>query len=278
MNVAVAGLGMIGAGTALALAAAGHDVAGYDPRAEVFERLEGRVRPVSRPSELAAGADVLFVAVLDDSQLRDLLAGADGVFHGDRQPEAIVILSTISMEALRWAAHDAGLRGTSVLDCGVSGGFAVERGELVTMVGGEAEDVEKVRPLLESFSTAIFHMGPVGAGMKTKIARNMFHYVTRVAAYEAVELAGAAGVDPQTFVEAMKACGLRSGPFDLLDRGIGRPGSPAVDEDTRRRSAYFAHKDLDVSFDLGEETGVELPLARLADERYDDALRLTPDV
>ena len=59
--------------------------------------------------------------------------------------------------------------------------------------------------------------------MKTKIARNMFHFITRVAAWESVQLAGAAGVDPQRFVDVLKACGLQSGPFDLLDRDIGWP-------------------------------------------------------
>ena len=186
----------------------------------------------------------------------------------------LVVLSTVTLDTVRWAAAEGARLGVSVLDCGVSAGTAIERGEMVTMIGGDSDAVEMIMPYLASFSSASFHMGPLGSGMQAKIARNMYHYATRVAAWEGVRLAAAAGLDPRVFVDLVKTCARASGPFDLLDRGIGWPTPSTVDEETRRRAASYAHKDLELSFELGDEMGIDLPAARLTDELYDATLEL----
>jgi 3-hydroxyisobutyrate dehydrogenase len=275
MKVAVAGLGMIGGGVARGLLASGYEVVGYDVRPEAFESFAGGIEVAATPAELADAATVLFVAVYDDAQLRDFLAGSNGVLSAEHFPEILIILSTVTTETVRWAAEEAERRGGRVLDCGVSGGAAIERREMVTMVGGDAEAFEAAKPFIASFSPSIFHMGLLGAGMQTKIARNMYHFVTRVAAWESVQLAAAAGVEPHAFLDVLKACAVHSGPFDLLDRGIGWPSPPEVDEETRRRSGLYAHKDLKVAFQLGEEVGVEVPLARVTEGRYDAAVQIS---
>jgi 3-hydroxyisobutyrate dehydrogenase len=274
MKVAVAGLGMVGGGVARGLVASGYEVAGYDVRAEAFEQFDGLVEVAGTATQVGETADILFVAVYDDAQLRELLSASDGVLAARRPPRVIIILSTVTLDTVRWAAAEGARFNASVLDCGVSGGTAVERREMVTMIGGDADAVEMVRPYLASFSSASFHMGPLGSGMQAKIARNMYHYATRVAAWEGVRLAAAAGIDPHVFVDLVKACARASGPFDLFDRGIGWPTPSIVDEETRRSAASYAHKDLKLSFELGDELGVDLPAARLTDELYDAAVEL----
>ena len=191
-------------------------------------------------------------------------------------PRSFAVVVPDRSVAFRLASWQDGLArlGVSVLDCGVSAGAATGRRDMVTMIGGDPDAVEMIRPYLASFSSATFHMGPVGSGMHAKIARNMYHYATRIAAWEGVRLAAAAGLDPRVFVDLVKTCARASGPFDLFDRGIGWPTPSTVDEETRLRAASYAHKDLELSFALGDELGIDLPAARLADELYDAALDL----
>jgi 3-hydroxyisobutyrate dehydrogenase-like beta-hydroxyacid dehydrogenase len=271
-STGVVGLGDIGTGVASTLQEAGVDLTVCDVRAEATERFAQGARVVAAPVEMARHADVVIVSVLNDAQVREVVAG---VLEAAR-PVTVVIVSTVSTTTVTELAKTAATHGVGVLDCGVSGGpSAAASGELVCMVGGDAEAVERVRPVLDVVGTLVLHMGPLGAGLSAKLARNIVQYGSWLAAYEAQALAEAAGISLPQLAQAIRESDKRIGgaatlmfretvralrPDDPLDAGLVGPMSAA---------AGLAHKDLAAALALGDELGVPLPLAALTDERCD---------
>ncbi len=273
-TVGVIGLGAIGGHVARALSRAGWQVLGYDVRPQAYEQFP-EARPVATVSELAAAAKLVLVAVYDDAQLRAVLSGPDGVLAADPSPGVVCVLSTITLGTLRWAAQEAQQGGIEVIDCGVTGGQALRaRGKIVVLAGGSEEAIGLARPALEAFAAPLLHMGPLGAGMRAKLARNLMHYSGWYAAWEAATIAAACEIDVQKLVQAHQISNEMSsgGGTNLLSRGIG-PG-PADPDDresiaARRASADFARKDLGYVLELADELGIPLPGAELVLDRID---------
>ena len=218
------------------------------------------------------------MAVFDDAQVREALSGPDGVLAADPLPGAVVILSTVAPETIRWAHAEGARAGVAVLDCGVTGGGdALAEASIVGLIGGDAGAYEQAKPFIEGFANPALYMGPLGSGMKAKLARNMIVFGTWFIASEAARLAAAAGVDIDTFIQASDAADVWSGgPTGLLKRGI-RPGAASgddADDSLRKGFAAYAHKDVAAAMAFAAEVGVEVPAAALVEERFDHAVGL----
>jgi 3-hydroxyisobutyrate dehydrogenase len=280
--VCVIGLGRIGGGAVRALARAGHDVVGYDVAPGAVEALSGVARGAASSREAAAGRDVVLVAVFDDAQVRTVFSGDDGVLAADPAPRVVAILSTVGLETIAWAGDEASRAGVGLVDCGVTGGGgAIEQGQIVGLVGGDDETVAAAVPVLEAIASPILHMGPLGSGMKAKLARNAIVFGCWYVVSEAARLAAAAGVDVGKLVEASTAADRWSGgPMALLERHGIRPDDydPANEASAahRRLLATYAHKDVGAALALAESLGLELPGAAVVKERFDDAVGLPP--
>jgi len=271
-SAGVVGLGEIGGGLAGNLLKAGVTLTVCDVRAEATAPYREGAHVADSPRELAGRSDVVLVAVLDDAQVRDVLDGGDGVFAGAREGTTVVVVSTITTETVT-AMRAAGARhGVTVVDCGVSGGQAgADNGELVCMVGGTEEEVDRVRPLLDVFSCLVLHMGPPGAGLSAKLARNVVQYGSWLAAQEAQELAEAAGVDLIKLGEAIRESDrVIGGAARLMFRPTAEPWPADTDVALLRflaDKASLAHKDLAAARALAEGLGVAMPAAALTDAR-----------
>lgn len=92
----------------------------------------------------------------------------------------------------------------TVLDCGVTPGDQAAHNGMVAMVGGDDDSVRRAMPVLADFAKKVVHCGPLGAGMATKIARNVLTYGSWRAAHEAAALAEAAGVDPRVLIDVVE--------------------------------------------------------------------------
>jgi 3-hydroxyisobutyrate dehydrogenase-like beta-hydroxyacid dehydrogenase len=279
-KVAVIGLGRIGGGVARALARNRRDdVSGYDPSSDARSAVAEEVRIAPSPSEAAAGAEIALVAVYDDAQVREALSGPDGVLAADPVPGIVVILSTVPAETIRWAAAEASAAGSSVLDCGVTGGHRMlETVGMAAMVGGDRETYERAKPVLDGFTSAAPYMGPLGAGMTAKLARNIVVFGTWYVTSEAARLLAGVGVDVEKFVEISDSGDAMSGgPAALLKRGIRPTEQPRDAEDLARREslAGYAHKDVEAALALAEELGIELPVATIVQRSFEDAVGLS---
>jgi 3-hydroxyisobutyrate dehydrogenase-like beta-hydroxyacid dehydrogenase len=274
MQVGIIGLGIIGAGVARCLGNHGHTLSVFDIRPEPIAELAEIAGAAATPAAAADGAGVVVVSVLNDEQVRTVLSGPDGVLAAATPPRVLVLVSTVPIETIQWAAAEAARVSVSVVDCGVSGGpHSLAAGSIVAMVGGEQEAVEFARPVLEGFASPVIHMGAVGTGMAAKLGRNLMTFAGRVVAWEAMRVATSAGIAPAAFLEMTKASEKWSTSTDWLDRGLGVAGTE-LDEVGAGRSSVYAHKDLGAALELGRELGLDLPMAEKALELVDESLGL----
>jgi 3-hydroxyisobutyrate dehydrogenase len=273
-SVGVIGLGDIGGGVASGVARAGLDLVVCDVRRESTDRFADRARVVSRPDEVAALVDVVVVAVVTDEQVVDVLAGPSGVLAKARPGSIVIVLSTVAPSTLARVAELAAGCGVDVVDCGVSGGpQASAEGALVAMVGGRDDVVARLAPVLAAFTSLVVHMGPLGAGLRAKLARNIVQYGSWLAAYEAQVLAEAAGIELSKLAEVIRASDAHiGGASRLMFRATVAPFSPDDDAGlvgAMATAAALAHKDLRGALELAESLGVALPLAAMTEARAD---------
>jgi 3-hydroxyisobutyrate dehydrogenase len=272
MRVGVIGLGDMGGGLATSLLRAGLPVTVSDLREEATAPFREGAHVAATPRELAERSDVILVVVFNDAQVRAVLQGPDGVFAGAAPGSTAVIVSTIPTDTVLEMRAEGAAGGIAVVDCGVSGGpDASAAGELVCMIGGSEEEVDHLRPVLDAVSCLVLHMGPPGAGLAAKLARNLITYGSWLAAFEAQELAEAAGIDLLKLGEAARESDKRiGGATRLMFRTTAEPWPADTDEGLlklMRSGAEVTHKDLTTILELGAELGVELPLATLAERR-----------
>jgi len=281
-TVGVIGLGDIGRGVAEAVVRAGLGLVVCDLRPEATGRFSTTARVAGSPAELGERSDVVVVAVVDDRQVLAVLDGEGGALGACAPGSAVLVVSTVSPGTIEAVAALASRRDVDVVDCGVSGGpAAAAAGTLVAMVGGDGAAVERVRPVLDAFTSLVVHMGPLGAGLKAKLARNLVQYGSWLAAYEAQVLAEAAGIELGKLAEVIRVSDqLIGGSSRLMFRDTVAPFPPDADTGfvaLMAAAAGLAHKDLRAALELGASLGVDLPLAEMADARCDAVFGLAGD-
>jgi 3-hydroxyisobutyrate dehydrogenase-like beta-hydroxyacid dehydrogenase len=264
-GVGLVGLGNIGAAMARRLLGSPGGVTVYDIRAEAMMPFEEQGAHAARSlEELAQRASVISVVVLDDTQVREvvgelLAAAAPGT--------VIAVHSTIEVGTAVELADRMSGSGVDLLDAPVSGGaIGAAEGRLAVMVGGDRAAYERAKPVFGRWAELMVHLGPVGAGTKAKLARNLLTFVGFAAAAEAQRLAETAGIDLGKLAAVVRhSDATTGGPSGVMVRrstAAFAPGDPlrAIFEHTRA----LGEKDLGLALELGRSLGVDLPFARLA--------------
>jgi len=247
---------------------AGFSVTVWNRTADRVEPLRQRGASVaSAPREAAAGADVLIGMVADDTASRAVWTEDDGALSGTRRDALIVECSTLSPEWVQQLAQIARERGCAFIDSPVTGSkVQAASGDVVFLVGGDPDAVERARPVLRPMSRDIVHLGPVGSGARMKLINNFVGAVQTVALAQAVAFSGACGLD------------LAAAMAVLMN---GAPGSPLV----KTVGARMMSRDYSVNFmmklmrkDIGyaiaeaRRCGVTLTTAIPAAEAFDAAI------
>ncbi len=237
----------------------GHALKVYARRAASCEPLVDQGAAVAAtPAELAAGCDAVFTMVTGTADVEAVLLGADGVVHGARPGTVVIDASTIDPAATRTMAAALAERGIDMLDAPVSGGPQGARdGTLSIMVGGQADVLARVRPLLDCLGAAVRHMGGHGAGQATKACNQLLLLVTAQGVAEALTLARRAGLDPGQVRAALLAGMASSRVLDFFGERMARR-----DFDGGIESRLY-HKDLDIALQLAHDLGVALPAGAL---------------
>jgi 3-hydroxyisobutyrate dehydrogenase-like beta-hydroxyacid dehydrogenase len=219
-----------------------------------------------------AAADIISVTVLNDAQVREVVA--ELAAHA-KPGTVIAIHSTISPDTAVELAADLKAKGIHVIDAPVSGGGgAADKGELAVMVGADREVYERIKPAFKQFASMVIHAGQPGAGTRMKLARNMLTFTSYAAACEAMKLAEAAGIDLQQLGRVVRHTdALTGGPGAIIvreDMSTLTPDHWLHDAFTHTRG--LGEKDLSLALALGETTGTELPLAEVALQRLAEGL------
>jgi 3-hydroxyisobutyrate dehydrogenase-like beta-hydroxyacid dehydrogenase len=213
--------------------------------------------------------------VRDDEQVREVVTGPDGIAAGAAAGTVIAIHSTIRPETAEDLAAELAPAGIAVIDAPVSGSVVgAHEGSLAVMVGGDGAALEQCREPFERWSGLIVHVGPVGAGTRAKLARNLLQFGAFAAAGEAQRLAEAAGISLQHLGRIIRhSDGITGGPSSVFVRPTTAPMSP--DDpllDPLTHAAVLGEKDLALALELGRELGVDLPMAAYAYDHLAAAL------
>lgn len=227
------------------------------------------------PAEVAENADVISVTVLDDAQVRGVVAGPGGILAGARDGTVIAVHSTISDGTAVELAAECAEAGVELVDAPVSGGgIGAHEGTLAVMVGGSVEAFAAVQAPFARFAGVLVHAGPVGAGTRMKLARNLLHFVSFAAVAEAQRLAEAAGLDISDLGTVVRhSDAITGGPGAIMLRGTTAPVDP--DDGMFPILSHvrdLGEKDLALALELGDREQVDLPLADLALARLGEGL------
>ncbi len=259
-SVAFLGLGTMGAAMAANLARAGFAVTAWNRTTDRAPELADLgVTRATTPTEAVAGAGIVVVCVSDTPDVEAVLFGTDGVVEGAAAGTLVIDCSTIAPSGSWDFAARLGERGLRMIDAPVSGGSEGARNATLTIfVGGDAEDVERARPVLEALGRTITHVGPIGAGQAVKAVNQVILAGTYLGVAEGLVLATKAGLDVEQVVEALGGGAAQS--WVLANRS-GR----MIDNKYPLGFKLALHrKDLLIALELAAQLGAVLPVSALA--------------
>ncbi|NJA04503.1 NAD(P)-dependent oxidoreductase [Methylococcaceae bacterium WWC4] len=254
MKAGFIGLGAMGRGMAINLAKAGHLAAVYNRSGDKASALAAElgIEACESIEQMAARVDVLFVCVSAD---KDVLAVVDAICKTVAAGSVIVDMSTVSGDTARQAAQRLAARHADFLDAPVSGGVEGARNaSLAMMVGGDAQVLEQVRPLLAAMTKRIEHLGGVGAGQACKAVNQIMVAGINQAVTEALAFADAQDLPMDKVIDVI--AGGAAGNWFLdhrgktMTQGLFPPGFKLA----------LHHKDLKIAQQMAQHAGMASPL------------------
>jgi 3-hydroxyisobutyrate dehydrogenase-like beta-hydroxyacid dehydrogenase len=266
------GLGKMGAPMAKRLVDWPGGLIVYDVRNDAMKPfVDEGARAAANLAE-AAVADVISVTVLNDEQVREVVAGL--VPHV-KPGTVIAIHSTISDITAVELATELEPQGIHVVDAPVSGGGrAAAKGELATMVGATDEAFAAIKEPFSLWASLVIRAGEPGAGTRMKLARNIIHFTAFAAACEASKLAEQCGLNLQDLGKVVRhSDAITGGAGSIMFRDTMAPLQPGdFLYEPFLRTRGLGEKDLSLALALGEAVSVDLPLATVARERLAEGL------
>jgi 3-hydroxyisobutyrate dehydrogenase-like beta-hydroxyacid dehydrogenase len=268
MRIAFLGIGMMGLPMARRLCEVGHEV-------HVWNRSRDKAAPLATHGAVVHGAarDAVAGAEMTVSMLADGPTTAEVLFDPERGAATAMRAGSlvVDMASIRPAeARDHAARlaalGVAHVDAPVSGGtLGAEAGTLAIMAGGDAADVERVRPVLATLGRCT-HVGPHGAGQLAKLANQMIVGITIGAVAEALLLCEKGGADPAKVREAI------SGGF-ADSRILQVHGARMLERDFAPRARMTVQlKDMRNALATAGELGLQTPVTALFEALYADAV------
>ena len=271
--VAFIGLGALGAPMAANLLAKGIPLTVHNRHRERERPLAAAgARRAATPAEAARDAAVLALCLSDDTAVAEVLLGrggdtTDAALAGLAPGSLVVDFSTIAPASSRAMAAALAERGVAYLDAPVTGGTEGARaGTLSVLVGGEADDLERARPVLEAVGRTITHLGPVGAGQEAKAVNQVLVAGSYAAVAEALALGQRLGLPMEQVRQAL--LGGAAGSWALEHRG----GSMLRGEFPLGFRLRLHRKDLAIALEAAAAGGLELPVARQVAAMEDDLI------
>ena len=267
MRVAFIGLGVMGYPMAGYLAKAGHDTVVYNRTADKARKwvteFGGSSAPT--PTEAATGADVVFVCVGNDDDVREVILGDAGALRGMAPDSIIVDHTTASAIIAREIHEEAATRSVGFLDAPVSGGQAgAESGQLTVMVGGDDETFSRASPVIDCYAKAVTLIGPVGSGQLAKMVNQICIAGVVQGLSEGLHFAQCAGLDPAVVIESISKGAAQSWQME------NRWQTMVNDEFEFGFAVDWMRKDLGLTLDEAGRNGAQLELTRLVDSYYEE--------
>jgi 3-hydroxyisobutyrate dehydrogenase-like beta-hydroxyacid dehydrogenase len=261
-NLGFIGLGVMGGRMVKRLLDAGHSITGYNrTKSKAQWLLDAGMKWADSPRAVAEPCDLVLSMIANNSALRAVTEGSDGILAGLRAGKIYVEMSTVSPAAIRGLAKQVEAKGADMLDAPVSGSsITLEEGKLSFMVGGKREVFEKVLPYLQAIGPKATYVGGHGLAASMKIATNLSLAVQMLAFSEGLLLAEKSGIARATAVEVLLNSVMASpmvkyrGPFVLK-----MPDEAIFD-------VNMMQKDLLLALEMGRQLDVPLPTTAVTNQ------------
>lgn len=271
MKVAFIGLGVMGYPMAGHLANAGHSVTVYNRTTAKAQKWvsEYQGEYAETPREAAKGADIVFMCVGNDDDLRSVVYGENGVLASMHEGSYLVDHTTTSAEVAREVGAQAKLQGIAFLDAPVSGGQAgAENGVLTVMVGGDEADFNVVQPVMAAFSRFSQLLGEVGSGQLCKMVNQICIAGVVQGLAEGLHFAKQAGLDGEKVIETISKGAAGSWQME------NRYKTMWAGEYEFGFAVDWMRKDLGIALDEAKANGATLPMTATVDQYYADVQAL----
>jgi 3-hydroxyisobutyrate dehydrogenase len=243
---------------------AGYSVSIYARRPEAAATLAARGAELAdSPAAVAERSDVVVTIVSMPADVRAVTLGRDGTLSAARPGTVLIDMTTSEPALAREVAAAAAARDVAAVDAPVSGGdVGAREARLSMMVGGAADVVEAVTPLLSVFGPTVVRQGGPGAGQHTKMANQILIATTMVGVCEALLYTSRAGLDPTTVLRSVGSGAAASAALtNLAPRMIAGDYAPGF---------YVEHfcKDLGIALGEARRMNLAVPGLALADQLY----------
>lgn len=247
------GLGAMGQPMAANLARKGHDLIVYDiaqDRTPMLRDLGSQV--AGSVAEIAERADTVVTMVPDSPQVLDVVLGADGLLEAGREGQLVMDMSTVDPEATDRMSAALAASGRRFVDAPVGRLVTnAEAGTSLFMVGAEAEDLERVRPLLASMGDTVLHCGAPGTGIRTKLVNNFLIMGINQMNAEALALAQGFGLDLERTLDVIGGTTATNGQLS-----INWPNKVLKDDLAPGFRMVLAHKDVSLAVESARKMGL----------------------
>lgn len=269
-TIAFLGLGHMGGPMAANLVNAGYTVRGFDPVPDLRAAAEEKgVTVFDSGAAAVTGADVVVTSLPNGAVVKACYAEA---LPAATAGTLFIDTSTISVDDAREVNAQATAAGMAQLDAPVSGGIkGATAGTLAFMVGGQADALDKARPVLDPMASKVIHCGSSGAGQAAKLCNNMVLAVQQIAVGEAFVLAEKLGLSAQSLFDVITGA---TGNCWAVHTNCPVPGpvptSPANNEFKPGFAAALMNKDLGLAMDAVSSTGASAPLGTHAAQIYEE--------
>ncbi|MGH6952928.1 MAG: NAD(P)-dependent oxidoreductase [Alphaproteobacteria bacterium] len=270
-QVGLIGLGMIGRHYAAHLLKANGQLVAFDlDPGRLGEVTRKGAESARSPKDLATRARIIVLSLPSPTAVKDALAGTDGVLSGAAPGTLIIDTSTIDPDSCVAMHRASGERDVAYVEAPLSGGEpggagteGAKAANVTFMVGGDRQDYERARPVLEALGRHSFYLGPAGSGATAKLISNHIAGLINLVVAEGFVLGAAAGFSFETLLEVFQGTDARS--FMMMEyiapRLKRRDFEPGFSVD-------LMHKDHRLAGELGQRLHVPRLFNQLALEMY----------
>jgi 3-hydroxyisobutyrate dehydrogenase len=270
-NVSFIGLGNMGYPMAGYISKAGHNVTVFNRTKSKAEKWIGEYKGkmANSPEEAAKESNYIFTCVGNDNDLREVTLGKNGIFKSIKKGAIYIDNTTASAKIARELYKESKSRGCGFLDAPVSGGQAgAEKGILTVMVGGDLEDFEKAKSIIDCFSQKIKLIGSAGNGQLAKMVNQICIAGVLGGLSEAINFGLNAGLKMDNVMEVITQGAASSWQM------VNRHKTMVDDRFDFGFAVDWMRKDLKIAFDEAKEKNSPLPVSKLVDEYYEEIQKM----
>ncbi|MEQ1804747.1 MAG: NAD(P)-dependent oxidoreductase [Burkholderiaceae bacterium] len=268
MNIGFVGLGVMGTPMATHLSKAGHTLTLHDLDASLTQALAktlgGVARAAATPAEVGARSEVVITMLPNGEVVRDVTLGAHGLLQTLKPGALLLDTSSAQPWITRATAQALDGKGVVMVDAPVSGAqWGAQAAELVFMVGGEAQHVQRVRPLLAVMGRAVFHLGGLGSGHAMKCINNLITAMTFSATAEGLAIGKAFGLDPAVMTDVLNES---TGQSWISKNHIAKRIISRTFDDPFKLELML--KDIGIAMGLARDAQLSVPLSGLGEQLW----------